>query len=149
MILAGTSRVPVRTNRAPFPVSSHPVSKLGLIHTDKPTQMKRTYVSLDEFGEINVPYLERNWEREQLDAPLVYFETFLKVVIFFEEASIVDNNLGICNTEFQDFVIHRLCGLHCPEGLFEIDVERPQFKRLEESCLHWEGLQTLVRNCVM
>jgi uncharacterized protein YllA (UPF0747 family) len=112
-------------------------------------QMRRTNVSLDEFREINVPYFERNWEREQLDAPLVYFETFLEVVIFFKESSIVDNDLGICNTEFQDFVVYRLCGLHGPEGLFEIDVERPQFKRLEESCLHWEGLQTPVRNCAM
>jgi hypothetical protein len=126
-----------------------PCVKLGFDHTDKPTQMRITYVSLDEFREINVPYLERNWEREQLDAPLVYFETFLEVVIFFEESSIVDNNLGICNTEFQDFVVHRLCGLHGTKGLFEIDVERPQFKRLEQSCLHRERLQTPVRNCAM
>ena len=58
-----------------------------------------TYVSLDEFRKINVPYLEGNWEREQLDPPLVYFETFLKVLIFFEEPSVVDYNLGIRDTE--------------------------------------------------
>ncbi len=57
--------------------------------------MKWTYISLDELREINVPYLEGNWEREQLDAPLVYFETFLEVLILFEEGRIVDNNLGI------------------------------------------------------
>ena len=90
--------------------------------------MKRTYVSLDEFRQINVPYLEGNWKREQLDPPLVYFKTFLKVLIFFEESRIVDNNLGVRNSELQDFVVHGLCGLHGPEGLFEVDVERPKFK---------------------
>ncbi len=85
--------------------------------------MKWTYISLDELREINVPYLEGNWEREQLDAPLVYFETFLEALILFEEGRIVDNNLGIRNSEFEDFVIYRLCGLHGPKGLLEVDVE--------------------------
>jgi hypothetical protein len=89
--------------------------------------VKRTYISLDEFEEINVPYLEGNWESEQLDPPLVYFETFFKVLILFEKCSIVDNDLRIRNTKLQDFVIHGLCGFHGPERLLEVDVERPKF----------------------
>src|SRR6266853_330401 len=60
-----------------------PCTKLGFIHTNRQRRVKRTYVSFDEFREIDIPYLERNRECEQLDAPLVYFETFLEVFVFF------------------------------------------------------------------
>ena len=143
MISAGTSRGPARTNRAPFLTSIRPVQNKGSFYTDRQRRMKRTHVALDELREINVPYLEGNRERENLDAPLVYFEAFLKVFVIFEECSIVDNNLGIRYTELQNFVIHGLCRLHGSEGLLEVDVERPKLERFEESRLHRKRLQKL------
>jgi hypothetical protein len=97
----------------------HPEAKSVFMRNGK----ERAYISLNEFGEINVPNFKRNREREELNASLVNFETFLKVLVFFEECSIVDNDLSVRNTELQDFVIYSLRGLHSPEGLFEIDIE--------------------------
>ncbi|CAG8610622.1 5166_t:CDS:2, partial [Acaulospora colombiana] len=37
-----------------------------------------TNISLDKLGQINIPYLKGYREIEQLYAPLVYLETFLK-----------------------------------------------------------------------
>ena len=140
MTSVGTSRGPARTNRAPFLISIRPVEYKGSFTTDRQRRTERTHVALNEFREINVPYLEGNWEREQLDAPLIYFETFLEVFIIFEECSVVDNNLSIRYAELKNFVIHGLCGLHGSEGLLEVDIERPKLKRFEESCLHRKRL---------
>jgi hypothetical protein len=85
MTLAGTCRGLAQIDHALFLVSSRPVSMLKVITLMETKVDERIYVSLDEFREINVPYLKGNREREQLNAPLVYLETFLKVLIFFEE----------------------------------------------------------------
>lgn len=105
-----------------------------------------TDVSPDKFGEIDVPYLEGNRKREQLNAPLIYFETFFEVFTFFKECGVIDNDLGIRDAELQDFVIHGFCRLDSSEGLLEVNIERPKFERLEQSCLHRQRLQNTVRN---
>jgi hypothetical protein len=127
MISAGTFQRPARTSRVLFPVLSHPEARLVFMRTGH-SESKGAYVSLYEFREIYVPNFKRNWEGEKLDASLVNFEAFLKVLVFFQECSIIDNDLGVRNAELQDFVIYTLCGLHRPEGLLEIDIERPELE---------------------
>ena len=53
-----------------------------------------THVALDKFCEVDVPDLERDREREELDAPLVDLERLLEVLVLLEEGCIVDNDLG-------------------------------------------------------
>lgn len=127
MISAGTFQGPARTSRVLFPVLSHPEVRIVFMRTGH-GESKGAYISLDEFREIDVPNLKRNWEGEKFNASLVNFEAFLKVFVFFQECSIVDNDLSVRNAELQDFVIYSLCGLHRPKGLLEIDKERPELE---------------------
>ena len=52
-----------------------------------------------------------------------YLEAFLKVLVFFKERGIIDDNLGVCDPKVQDLVVHRLGGLYRPYRFFEVNVE--------------------------
>lgn len=54
----------------------------------------RTHVALNELGQVDVPDLERDGEREEVDSSLVHLETLLEVLLLFEEGSVVDDDLG-------------------------------------------------------
>jgi hypothetical protein len=96
-----------------------------------PGNYTSTHVSLDKLGQVDVPDLERDWEMEQLDTPLVDLETLLKVLVLLEESSIVDNDLSICDLELHDLVVDCLGRLDGADRLLEVAVEGPDLERLE------------------
>lgn len=54
---------------------------------------------------------------------MVDLETFLKVFVFFQERSVVDDDLSVGNSEFQNLVVNCFRSFHGPNGLLEINVE--------------------------
>lgn len=60
-----------------------------------------------------------------------YFEALLEVLVFFQKRGVIDNDLCIRNAQLQNLIIDRFRGLDGTDGLFQIDVERPKFKRLK------------------
>lgn len=102
----------------------------------------RTYVSLDELGEVAVPDLKGDGVREQVDSTLVdlhplntlanskktkhdgtHLEALLPVLVLFQEVGKVDDGLGVGNLEFKDLVVHGLGLLDGPDRFLEVDVE--------------------------
>lgn len=65
----------------------------------------------------------RGGQSVRLGGGLTNLEALFEVFVFFQESSIVDDDLSVGNSEFQDLVINRLCGFDGPNGLLEIDVE--------------------------
>ena len=63
-------------------------------------------------------------------------EALLVVLVLLQESSVVDNDLGVCNAQVHDLVVYSLRRLDRPEGLFQVDVEGPEFERLEQSYLY-------------
>jgi hypothetical protein len=52
-----------------------------------------------------------------------YLEAFLEIIIFLKEGCVIDDDLGICDPQFQNFVINSFSGFNCPDGFFKIDVK--------------------------
>jgi hypothetical protein len=52
-----------------------------------------TNVTLDEFGKVDIPDLERDRESEEVDSSLVHLEALLKVLVLLKESSVVDDDL--------------------------------------------------------
>ena len=52
-----------------------------------------------------------------------YLEAFLEIIILLKEGCVVDDNLGICDPQFQDFIIHSLGGFNRSDGLFKVDIK--------------------------
>lgn len=98
------------------------------------------YVSFSEFRQIDIPNLERHGEGEQLDTPLVHLKALLKVLVLFEELRVVNDNLSICDLEFEDFVVGGLGRFNGPQGFFEVNVERPEFNGFKEAGLNGQRL---------
>ena len=108
-----------------------------------PSERRRdggTHVSFGKFRQIDIPNFERYGEGEQLDTALVHLEALLEVLVLFEELRIVDNDLSIGNLELEDLIVCSLCGFNGPQGFFEVDIERPEFKRFEKSGLGGQRL---------
>ena len=93
------------------------------INNNQHKNARRTYISLHKFGEVNVPNLKGNGESEELHASLVHLEAVLEIFVLFEEGGIVDNDLGVGNTEFQDLVVDSLCRLDSANRLFQVNVK--------------------------
>lgn len=86
------SPVTARKDHEFAPTSSHPKDIVVSNGHDKPEQ---TYISLNEFGQINVPNFERNRVVEQLNTPFVHLEAFFEILIVLQEGGVVDDDLGI------------------------------------------------------
>lgn len=54
---------------------------------------------------------------------IFYLEALLVVLVLFQESGVVDDNLGVGDTQIEDLVIYCLCRFYCTEGLLEIDVK--------------------------
>lgn len=65
-------------------------------------------VTLNKLREVNIPDLESDGEVEQFDSPFVHLETFLKVLVLFQERGIIDNDLGVGDFQLHDLVVHCL-----------------------------------------
>ena len=56
-----------------------------------------------------------------------YLEAFLEIVIFLKERCIIDDNLGIRDPQFQNFIINGFGRFNRSDGLFKVDVKWPKF----------------------
>jgi hypothetical protein len=52
-----------------------------------------------------------------------YLEAFLEIVIFLKERCIIDDNLGIRDPQFQNFIINGFGRFNRSDGLFKVDVK--------------------------
>ena len=52
-----------------------------------------------------------------------YLEAFLEIIIFLKEGCIIDDNLGIRDPQFQNFIIDSFGGFNRSDGLFKVDVK--------------------------
>ena len=93
------------------------------------------HISFHKLCKIDVPNLERYGEGEELCAALIHLEAFLVVLVLFQESRIVDDDLCVRDSKVQDLVIDCLRRFHGTQGLFKIDVERPQLERLKQPYL--------------
>lgn len=84
-----------------------------------------TYISLHELGQIDVPNFKRHREGEQFDPALIDLEAFFEIFVFFQEGGVVDDDLSVGDPELENLVIHRLGAFDGPNGLFQINIERP------------------------
>ena len=51
-----------------------------------------------------------------------YLEAFLKIINFLKEGCLIDDNLGIRDRQFQDFIINSFGGFNRSYGLFNVDM---------------------------
>jgi hypothetical protein len=52
-----------------------------------------------------------------------YLEAFLKIIIFLKEGCVIDDNLGIRDPQFQNFIINGFGGFNRSDGLFKVDIK--------------------------
>lgn len=52
-----------------------------------------------------------------------YLKALLVVLVFFEECGVIDDDLGVGDTQIEDLVVDSLGGFNCPDRLLEVDVE--------------------------
>lgn len=71
-------------------------------------EARDTYITLYKLRQVNIPDLERNGISEQFDATLVNFEAFLKILVFLEESSIVNDDLSIRDSQLENLVVNCL-----------------------------------------
>lgn len=54
-----------------------------------------------------------------------HFEALLEVLVFFQEGSIVDDDLSVGNAKVQNLVVHHLSRLYSANRFFQVNVKRP------------------------
>ena len=52
-----------------------------------------------------------------------YLEAFFEIIIFLKEGRVIDDNLGIRDPQFQDFIINSFGGFNRSDGLFKVDIK--------------------------
>lgn len=125
MTWPGISRVLVRRDLSRVRVSCRPIvstlaRRLRIVSAE---QQGSTHVSLDELGQVDIPNLKGNREREQFHTPFVDLEALLEVLVLFEERRVVHDDLRVGDAQLKNFVVDRFRRVHCADGLFEVDVE--------------------------
>ena len=58
-----------------------------------------------------------------MHAWVTHFEAFLEIIIFLEEGCVIDDDLSICDSQFQNFIINSFGGFNRADGFFKVDVE--------------------------
>jgi hypothetical protein len=67
----------------------------------------------------------------EIQTPSTHLEALFEILVLFEELSIVDNGLRVGDLEVHHLVINDLGCLDRADGFLQVNVERPQLKRLE------------------
>jgi hypothetical protein len=65
----------------------------------------------------------------------MYLKAFLEIVIFLQKRCVVHDYLGIRDSEVHDLIVNSFRGFYRTNGLFKVDIERPQLQRLEKAGL--------------
>jgi hypothetical protein len=52
-----------------------------------------------------------------------YLEAFLEIIIFLKEGCVIDDNLGIRDPQFQNFIVNSFGEFNRSDGLFKVDVK--------------------------
>ena len=66
---------------------------------------------MQELCEVGVPHIKNVWPLEESDSLLVSLESLFKIVLFFEEQPIIDDDLGAGDFQLQYSVVNSFCGL--------------------------------------
>ena len=71
-------------------------------------------------------------------------EAVFKILVFLQKGGIIDDDLCVCDSQFQNFIVYGFCSLNRSYRLLEIDIEGPEFEGLEQAnlggkCLYCEG----------
>lgn len=69
-----------------------------------------------------------------------YLETVLKILVFLQKGSKIDNDLCVCDPQFQNFIVYVFRRLDRSYGLFKVDIEGPKFERFKQASLGGERL---------
>jgi hypothetical protein len=67
-------------------------------------------------------------------------ETVLKIIVFLQKGGVIDDDLCVCDPQFQNFIVYNFRSLDRSYGLFKVDIERPEFERFEQASLRGERL---------
>jgi len=65
----------------------------------------------------------------------MYLEAFLEIVVFLQKRCVVHDNLGVCDPEVHDLIVYSFRRFYRTNGLFKVDIKRPQLQRLEKAGL--------------
>jgi hypothetical protein len=97
---------------------------------------RKTYKSLGEFGQVDVPDLERDGEREEIHSAFVHLgprekcqhmcierriwalshlKALLVIFIFLQERCVIDDDLGVGDAKLENLIIDRLGALYRAE----------------------------------
>ena len=125
--------------------SNHPSYTVS---ADRARGSSNTHVAFNKLGQIDIPYLERHWIRKQFDTALIDLKAFFKVFVFLQESRVVNDDLCVRNSQFENPVIDSFCRFNCANRLFKVYVKRPQFQRFEKAGLDRESLHSGVRKCM-
>ena len=60
-----------------------------------------------------------------------HLEAVFKIFVFFQESGVIYDDLGICDPQFQNFIVDRFRGVNGSYGLLKVHMKRPEFERLE------------------
>jgi hypothetical protein len=52
-----------------------------------------------------------------------YLEAFLEIIIFLKKGCVIDDNLGIRDPQFQNFIINSFGGFNRSYGLFKVNIK--------------------------
>ena len=66
---------------------------------------------MQELCEVSVPHIKNVWPLEESDSLLVSLESLFKIVLFFEEQPIIDDDLGAGDFQLQYSVVNSFGGL--------------------------------------
>jgi hypothetical protein len=89
----------------------------------------RATVTFEKLGEIRIPNIKDVGPPKESNSTLISFESFLKVVVFFQKDGIVHDDLRSGNFQFNDAVIDSFAGFESSETFFQVSVKTPNLNK--------------------